>query len=417
MITFIYVLGRTFRQDRKAEVFFMENARHKVGRVYICIFFSILILTLLLNLCAWKVEGFSDTYRRSVFPVWGLTLGKITSHFNFSVGEYMIFFGLFLAALFVLSMILFIVNKLAHRSVRHQVSFFRGFVMTLDVVALVMTLNCFIIYHCSTFDKEYMEDKVSKGGYSYFELASVRDYVVDRVNELSKGMMHDEEGNVIYNGTMDQMKAEAVAAMQNLGTKYPELSGNYNVPKELMCSDFISQQSMRGYYFPFSMESNINNKMTTINMPSTMCHELAHTKGFIYEDEANFIAYLACINSDDTYFQYSGYLSVLYYLDNDFKTACGKGTFIYSSHAAISDRVKNDNVFLTASARKAMEKNAVVPTKTVQKGAKAFINTNLVVNGIPDGDISYSRVVGLMLEYYEGSEMMQYDDYMFAKAW
>ncbi|MFQ8979614.1 MAG: DUF3810 family protein [Waltera sp.] len=41
--------------------------------------------------------------------------------------------------------------------------------------------------------------------------------------------------------------------------------------------------------------------------PATMCHELAHIRGYIYEDEANFIAFLACVESDDSTFQYAGY--------------------------------------------------------------------------------------------------------------
>ena len=44
-----------------------------------------------------------------------------------------------------------------------------------------------------------------------------------------------------------------------------------------------------------------------------MCHELL-TSGYIYEDEANFIAFLACVESDDSTFQYAGYLSVLNYV-------------------------------------------------------------------------------------------------------
>ena len=59
--------------------------------------------------------------------------------------------------------------------------------------------------------------------------------------------------------------------------------------------------------------------MYITNMPFTICHELAHLKGYIYEDEANFIAFMACINSDNLFFQYSGYLNVLNYVSKDFR--------------------------------------------------------------------------------------------------
>ena len=56
------------------------------------------------------------------------------------------------------------------------------------------------------------------------------------------------------------------------------------------------------------MEANYNDVMYIMNKPDTFCHELAHLRGYIYEDEANFIGYLACVESEDAFFQYAGYL-------------------------------------------------------------------------------------------------------------
>ena len=44
---------------------------------------------------------------------------------------------------------------------------------------------------------------------------------------------------------------------------------------------------LMGIYFPFSMEANYNQDMYKAKLPDTICHELAHTKGYIQEDEAN----------------------------------------------------------------------------------------------------------------------------------
>lgn len=60
-----------------------------------------------------------------------------------------------------------------------------------------------------------------------------------------------------------------------------------------------------------------------------ICHEFAHLKGFMQEDEANLIGYLACINSDDAFFRYSGYMGVLNYVEKNFVRAskrAGKNT-------------------------------------------------------------------------------------------
>lgn len=81
---------------------------------------------------------------------------------------------------------------------------------------------------------------------------------------------------------------------------------------------------MMGYYFPFSMEANYNGTMYIVNKPSVICHEFAHLKGFMQEDEANLIGYLACINSDDAFFRYSGYMGVLNYVEKEFRAMHSK---------------------------------------------------------------------------------------------
>ena len=69
---------------------------------------------------------------------------------------------------------------------------------------------------------------------------------------------------------------------------------------------------------------NYNSGMTDYNIPFTACHELSHLRGFMQEEEANFIAYLACSRSDNVQFRYSGNLlgwvycmSVLHTVDYD----------------------------------------------------------------------------------------------------
>ena len=51
----------------------------------------------------------------------------------------------------------------------------------------------------------------------------------------------------------------------------------------------LNAKVIDGLYFPFSMEANYNDTMSIMNKPFTMCHELAHTHGYIFEDEANFL--------------------------------------------------------------------------------------------------------------------------------
>ena len=205
--------------------------------------------------------------------------------------------------------------------------YFRFFAWVLLFVFAIMTLNCTMIYHGSTFSEKYFGEEEGQQDVTLQErteeLLRIYNDIVSHCNALSMEIERDDSGAVVYSGGLDSkgnavdMAGKAIGAMQNLGKSYAQLDGYYPRPKAMFFSDFMCQMYMCGYYFPFSMEANYNDVMSIMKKPATMCHELAHIRGYIYEDEANFIAFLACVESDDAAFQYSGYLSVLNYVAND----------------------------------------------------------------------------------------------------
>lgn len=367
----------------------------------------IILICVLLNFVAWKSAAFSDFYVKNIFPVITYLYGRLTSIFSFSVGEIMLVFivaFVLFALVFVLAHTAFMIygrgaHSFGKRYFKAQKIFdsisnilYRVSPVLMAIICTVMTLNCFILYHTS---KIQLFSGADSTECDIQQLAELRDYVVKNCNELANVVPHDEYGNVIYEGDMQQT---AIEAMSNISDRFPRLGGYYVTPKALYFSDFMSQQYMQGYYFPFSMEANYNDTMSIMNKPFTMCHELAHTHGYIYEDEANFLGFLACINSEDPVFQYSGYLGVLNYINNDFYEAVSKKE--YNSHVKISARVKYDNQFMTDEAWVKVEEKAVVKTETVKKAAETFIDTNLKVNGVSSGKCSYSHVVALIMDYY-----------------
>lgn len=354
-------------------------------------------VVILLNVIAWNSTAFCDYYIAVIFPVWVNTYGRLTGLAPFSVGEIMLALGVILTALAAVLWILAFVKRL-RRGIR---KFYLFYAWTFLIVCLVMTLNCFILYHASTFSETYFGE--DDGEYSLDELIAVRNMVVEQCNGLCMEMERDEEGNIQYDKDIGEV---AVQCMKELGETYDRLDGFYPEPKPLYSSDFFCQQYMCGYYFPFSMEANYNDVMYIMNKPSTMCHELAHLKGYIFEDEANFISYLACIQSEDPVFRYSGYLSVLNYLDNDFWKAVGRDWETYSAQPVISDQVQEDNVFVTDNEWDRINGKALIDTETVDAVSDTLVDVTLKANGVQDGMISYNRVVRLLLQYYRSTEGM-----------
>lgn len=372
---------------------------------------------ILLKAISWKSKAFSDWYVTYIFPVWLNTYARLTSLAPFSVGEIMLVLAV-LITLFGIGFFAF--NLLKKNKYKNGIKRFgAAYAWLVLVVSYIMTLNCSILYHASSFSEKYMASgEVQKyedallvdasdnavvrahiDGYSKKEIALLRDFIVERCNELAKEVARDDSGVPYYEG--DLVKASA-DAMRMLGKDYGQLSGFYVTPKYLTCSEFFSQQYIMGYYFPFSLEANINSVMYITNVAPTVCHELAHTKGFINEDDANMIGFLACIHSDDPFLQYCGYLSVLSYVNNDFYESINKDKETYQSHIRISDAVAGDNIFLTKENWTEVEKKAVVKTETVKKVSNAFTETTLKLNGVEEGMQQYHKVVELLLVYYDG---------------
>lgn len=401
------------------------------------LFWCIAAAVVLLNIAAWNSATFCDWYIAYVFPVWVNTYGRLTGMFPFSVGEWLIVAGLVVVAVATLLLLPWGIAEIwgavrtgssgsagdfnqvigsFHRFCegfrRFARGYYRFFAWTLLAVCLVMTLNCFILYHASTFSERYFGSDGGNTEYSLEELMQVYNMVAEQCLALSEEIERDENGQALYAGSIGKdgaqldMADKARELMNQLGETYDQLDGYYPRPKALLSSDFMCQQYMCGYYFPFSMEANYNDVMFILNLPETMCHELAHLRGFIYEDEANFIAYLACVESDDTFFRYAGYLSVLTYLYNDLYSARQKNPESYAEAAAavgivaVSAQVWQDSVFVTDEEWERINGKALIDTEIVDQAADVFIDTNLKVNGISDGSVSYSRVVKLLLQYY-----------------
>ncbi len=363
-------------------------------------------------------QNFFDRYTNFFFPILDNTFGRVTSLVPFSVGECMIVAGLLWLLCLGLSIVLYLFYKPIRKRARR---FFRATLVLVLIIAIVMTLNCFLLYHCTPIE-------VSLPGYgktyTVEDLTTLRDYVVTKTNTLSEEMPRDTEGEVLYDpkgtGSNDiaAMKeavraASALFGKESAGTS-PILFGTagiaakarfsnvYNVrPKELFSSDFVSQQMMQGYYFPFSMEANYNSVMKIMNKPYTMAHEICHTHGYIYEDEANFLAFLICTRSNDPILQYSGWLGILNYVNNDFYYAVDKDT--YFSHVNVSPTVYQDAEFLTDQEWERIEANKWFETEDVSQAADTFVDTTLKVNGVKSGKISYTHVVSLLLMYFDGS--------------
>ena len=187
---------------------------------------------------------------------------------------------------------------------------------------------------------------------------------------------------------------EGVKSMKDLGTDYPQLAGYYPYPKPLMNPRLLSIQQLCGIYSPFTIEANYNREMPYYNIPHTICHELSHLKGFMREDEANFIGYLACIGSGSPDFRYSGYLTGWVYAGNALAKVDLEA--YYDLYGRLAPEAARDLSWNNQFWDRFDGKVAEASTQLNDRYLKA--------NNQEDGVRSYGRMVDLMLAYYRDSQ-------------
>jgi hypothetical protein len=95
----------------------------------------------------------------------------------------------------------------------------------------------------------------------------------------------------------------------------PELSllprGEFAPPKPVYASEVLTRLGISGVYFPLTAEPNYNADIPDFQLPFSIAHEMAHQRGVARESEANFVAYVVCVNAREPFVRYSGYRSGL----------------------------------------------------------------------------------------------------------
>ncbi len=367
-------------------------------RRYIIIMLTAIII---INVTAWLSPALCDWYTIYLFPVWVNIFSRITNLFPFSVGEVFIITGILLVLAAIVIGIGFIFLKKKQKFVQGAIKYYKFFGIVLVNLGLIVTLNFLVLHHCSRLDPNPEKENRT---YMLSELEILRNYIVEQCNYYAEIMERDVNGDITYDGDMQEKAKDAV---RNLAEQYPKLAGYYPDVKYIANSNIMSQAYITGIYFPYSLEANCNANMYIANYPMVFCHELVHLKSYIYEDEAEFLAYLACIGSDDDFFRYSALLEVFYYVDEAyFNSVMTNGTEEefnrYISQIRPSDLVYEDNIFLKEEAWEEVEEASVLPTDTVEAISDVVMDTNLKVNGVEEGIAAYSGVVELLLQYYDG---------------
>ena len=242
-----------------------------------------------------------------------------------------------------------------------------------------------VLFHTDTFAEQA---GIHAQGGTVAELEEVTRFFAQGLNATAPYVQRDE--NDVFSVPIQQIFNESVYAMGPFEERFPFMEHRDHRPKPLITSRFMAMTDYVGFYFPFTAEANINILMPRSQVPATVLHEFAHQRRVALEDEANFIAIVAGIYSENPIFAYSGFLMGYSYLANALNRVAP------DAFRAIHDTL---NAYVLADL-------ADIRAYHARKNPVAQRVTNVVYDGFlrahgeTDGIQSYGEVVDLLLAYF-----------------
>ncbi len=314
--------------EQLAEANFEHKNRFGWGWRVICILFG---LSAIAYAVAVLYPPFADFVCDKVGAVVRYILAIPTNLLPFSLGE--VFLIVLVPALSAVA----IIACHWHCTSWRNVWIFSGKVLSFALVILILFVwGLGTGYHGTTLDKKLGLDKKEVSEDELYELTAM---LTEKVNSLTAQIEYADDDFSEMPYSLNEMNDRLLAAYENVSDSYDFIPRMYSRVKPVMMSELMSYTHITGVYSFFTGEANLNVAFPDYTLPYTAAHELAHQRGIAREDEANFVAFLVCISSDDAYIQYSGYLNMLEYVTSAYARAVnGNNCYDFKTFKTLVDK-------------------------------------------------------------------------------
>lgn len=331
-----------------------------------------------------RSAAFADWFNTHI-SLWGRRLlSYLTGWIPFSVAEWLIL------CLPVLLVALIVVACRRWSDSWRSAGIFTGrLAAVLCAVWMVFVWNFAPGYYGSTLDRKLGLDRREVSADELYQTALI---LSGQLEELSQELVFPgEDVSSVMPHSLEEMNDLLMEAYDSFAAAHGFPDQFQSRVKPVMLSGPMSYTHITGVYSFFTGEANLNVNFPDYTLPYTAAHELAHQRGVAREDEANMVAFLVCLESDDPYIRYSGLLNVYEYV----------ASALYSA-----DRELYAAVYGTLSAEVLQEEHAYnlffekYRDSVAAEVSGSVNNSYLQSQGAPEGSRSYNMVVDLTVAYY-----------------
>jgi len=344
-------------------------------------------LSLVFLLYAGFNPDFAEWYALNLYRPVSVALNKITSLVSFmSLGEAFL--------VICIPVCIFLLVRFVYRVIKRRE---KGRTIAAFLLNALCLLSVVVFLFVSL---EGMNYKRRPFIYNEYPFTTQREYSAEELEEAClyyaesagyyRELVAEKSGVALLSGSFSEISGAVADAYTTLSEKYVTITDGYSGAKPVFFSVFMSMANITGVYSPFTAEANVNTEIPGYTIPFTAAHELAHLQGYMREEEANYLAFLACSCSENTDLLYSAYFNAYIYTSNA----------LYSVDRDAYLRVRKKLSEDVASDLKANNEYWHGYDSFVADISDTVNDTYLKVNGQTEGTDSYGNVAELLAFHY-----------------
>ncbi len=330
-----------------------------------------------------QLPQFADWFNRYISSIGRVFLAFLTNFLPFSLTE-------LLLLLIPLWIVLLVVIAYRHYTDRARDTLvYVGILLSgICTVAILFVWNFAAGYFGTTLDQKLSLDRQKVSAAELYETA---EHLNDELCALTDEIVFAPDGASVMPYSHAEMNQKLLDAYEKFCEHEDFLHTFRSRIKPVLLSEPMSYTHITGVYTFFTGEANLNVNFPDYTLPYTAAHELAHQRGIAREDEANFVAFLVCLESDDAYLRYSALLSVYEYVASALYSADAE--LYRQSYTRLPSQMRAERTAYVRFFDKYRENVAATVSEATN-------NLYLQSQGAKEGTKSYGMVVDLAVAYY-----------------
>ncbi|MGZ8516123.1 MAG: DUF3810 domain-containing protein [Chitinophagaceae bacterium] len=343
----------------------------------------LILLTILIKWASWYPRWVEDNYTYGIYPVITRIQRLLFGWLPFSVGD------LFYA--FLLLVVIF--RSFRFFKLLFQKKLTRGYFVAAMQQAIFFFLFVYVFFNLLwglNYNRLGISDQlgIQVKKYSLPDLDTLVSGIQSKVNEYAVFVTEAQRDSF---AKKRELFREGKLVYRSAAKKYPFLAYHPASVKPSLFSYAGNYLGFQGYYNPFSGEAQVNTTIPRFIEPFVTAHEIAHQLGYAKENEANFVAFLACKEVESPVYKYSLYFDMYNY--------------------AINEVYRRDTVLARAYQKK-LHQQVIKDINDLRRFYKAYKNPVepiitwsyghfLKANNQPGGKQTYNEVVAWLIAYYK----------------